>query len=77
MIAHDVYLSGDEIAEIDIGIGILQIKAGEEDCVYRFIPCAKLQQTMAYMIKNGEDVLVTALEKSVSDRFERTYREMF
>lgn len=80
LMAHDVFQTiqdGEDITEIDIGIGTIQIKIGEENCFYRFIPCAKLQQAVEHTVKTNEDVLVTALEEAVAARFEKTYREMF
>ena len=80
LMAHDVFNtvnSDEDVAEVDIGIGTIQIKIGEENCFYRFIPCAKLSQAIEHTVKTNEDVLVTALEEAVAARFEKTYREMF
>ena len=80
LLAHDVFQSiqaGEDITEIDIGIGTLQIKVGDENCLYRFIPCAKLSQAIEHTVKTNEDVLVSALEESVAARFEKTYKDMF
>ena len=80
LIAHDIFQviqAEEDLADIDIGIGTLQIKISEENCFYRFIPCAKLQQAIEHTVKTNEDVLVTAMEDAVAARFEKTYREMF
>lgn len=78
LIAHDLFQLSqeDSVAEIDIGIGTLQIKVDGENCFYRFVPCAKLQGTISHTLQSKEDVLVSALEKAVADRFEKTYKEI-
>ncbi len=78
-ICHAVYeslISGNPVTEIDIGIGTLYIKCEETEIKYKFIPSKKLEENVAYTVKNKVSPLVYEVEDSLKLRIESTYKNL-
>lgn len=69
--------SGQQICQIDIGIGTLAIAVIDENVKYKFIPSAVLDMKVKDTINNGESNLQISLEHSLADKLVRAYKDLF
>ena len=80
LISHYVVVSdynNDNLTNIDLGFGILQIYIIDDEVNYKFIPSSKLEQNICDEYINKEDILITKAEQSLKEKFMRTYKELF
>lgn len=78
-ISHSVcesLLSGNNITEIDIGIGILYIKCEVDQIKYKFIPSSKLEESVVHTVKHKKSPVQYCIETSLKDRIETTYKNL-
>lgn len=68
---------GDTVTEIDIGIGILYIKVIDDTIQYKFIPSAKLNDTVKDTVINKRNILEDTLEKTLVNKIVDTYKDLF
>ena len=73
---HETECEHKAIAEIDLGIGVLNIKI-EDDCLrYKFVPSDELESVLVKTVKNRVSPIVFKLENDLQDKIDRTYREL-
>lgn len=74
---EETVLSGNNIIDINIGIGILYIGIIDDNIKYKFIPNIKLEDNLKSTILNNKCPLETKLEESFSDKMVRAYKDLF
>lgn len=72
----EVVVQNESICEIDIGIGDLIIGIYDNDLKFKFIPNAKLRESVISTIKNEENMLETKLEENLASKLEKVYKEI-
>ena len=72
----EVIVNGESICEIDIGIGDLVIGIFDNDLKFKFIPNAKLRESVISTIKNEENMLEVRLEENLASKLEKVYKEI-
>lgn len=78
-IGHSLYESinnSDNITEITLGIGTLLMKLEDDSISYKFIPSNKLENTLIDVAQKKESPLTKAVEKSIVDKIEKTYKDL-
>lgn len=78
-ICHSVYedlLNRENPTEIDIGIGTLYIKCEDSDIKYKFIPSKKLEEEVAFTIRNKLSPLTMEVDATFKHRIENTYKQL-
>lgn len=80
IILHSVYeslLSHENVTEVDIGIGRLNILQ-EEGCVkYKFIPSRTFEQKIIKTVKDKESPLTATVESTLQKKIVDVYKELF
>ena len=69
-------LSGNQIIEIDLEIGVLSILIDESQIKYKFIPSTKLEKAVKQTVKNRKNPLKDSLEKTLVNRITDIYKEL-
>lgn len=69
-------LEGNSLTEIDIGIGVLYIKCEEDKIKYKFIPSKKLEENVAFTVKNKTSPVLFEVESALKARIESTYKDL-
>lgn len=72
----EAILSKETQCEIDIDIGKLYIKLEQDQIKYKFIPSKKLEETIAFTVKNKQSPLLTKLDLGLAERIEKAYRSV-
>lgn len=67
-------LREERIADIDVGIGTLQVLVDSNDLKYRFIPSKTLEANMKNTVINKKNPLTTTVEESLVRRILNTYK---
>lgn len=78
-ICHSVcesLLEGNNLTEMDIGIGTLYIKCEEDQIKYKFIPSKKLEENVAFTVRNKTSPVQYQVEAALKDRIETTYKNL-
>lgn len=78
-ICHSVFESlkeGNQLTEIDIGVGILYIKCEEDQIKYKFIPSKKLEENVSYTVKHRVSPVQYQVETALKERIESTYKNL-
>lgn len=70
-------LSGDDVCELDIGIGTLLISLNSDEIKYKFIPSKKLSESVIDAVQNNNFELVTDMEDSLRKKVMNTYKDLF
>lgn len=70
-------LNNDNIAEIDLGFGILMISILDNNVKYKFIPSKNLEKSVNDTIINEKNILVDVLEESLVNKITNVYKDMF
>lgn len=80
IILHSIYESiicHENITEIDIGIGCLNILQ-ENDCIkYKFIPSKKFEQDIIKTVKEKQSPLTMTIENTLQKKIIDVYKELF
>ena len=80
IILHSVYeslLSHENVTEVDIGIGRLNILQ-EDGCVkYKFIPSRTFEQKIIKTVKDKESPLTATVESTLQKKIVDVYKELF
>ena len=69
-------LKGNEITEINIGIGILTISVEGGFVSYKFTPSSKLEKNLISTIVTKKNPLTNILEEALANRIVKTYKDM-
>ena len=72
----EVIVKNENVCEIDIGIGDLIIGVYDNDLKFKFIPSAKLRESVISTIKNEENMLDVKLEENLANKLERIYKDI-
>lgn len=78
-IAHAVLesqIEGNNLSDIDIGIGRLYIKLIDNELKYKFIPSNHLDELISVSIKSKSSPVVSELDKLLKERIENTYGKL-
>lgn len=67
-------LKEENVADIDLGIGTLQILVDGNDLKYRFIPSKALDINVKNTVINKKNPLTAAVEESLVKRILNTYK---
>ena len=68
--------NGQQVCNVDIGIGNLQLLFSDDCIRYKFTPCLSFENKMKETMISGEDPLEKRLENCVVDKFIGAYKEM-
>jgi hypothetical protein len=80
IISHDVEESlrdFQNVTSIDIGIGTLHIQHVDSTIKYKFIPSKKLDDVVVNTIINRKSDLTIQIDKTLGERINNTYKDMF
>ena len=72
----ETVVKNDNICEGDVGIGDLVIGLYDNDLKFKFIPNAKLRESIISTVKNEENMLEIKLEESLANKLEKVYKEI-
>lgn len=64
------------VTEVDIGIGTLCIQCVNDELKFKFMPSAKLRDSIVETIKTGQNNLELKLEQSCVDKITAMYKEI-
>lgn len=73
---EDDILNGNDVLEIDIGLGVLKIKHTDNEIRYKFVPSAKLEEAMSQTIIYDKNPLSITVEDSLKKRIVNVYKEL-
>ena len=68
--------SGEEICELNIGLGKLLLRVDDDEILYKFIPSNQLEKQLIDTIKNDSSPLIAQAENYLCKRFTNTYKEL-
>lgn len=77
-IGHIIYesmQSKENLAKINIGIGLIYIKFDNSAIQYKFIPSAQLESCLTDVILNKKDILIINVESTLKNKILNTYKE--
>lgn len=80
IICHDIkeaYYQGEELLELDIGIGKLTLSLINDVISYAFVPSAQLEKKIIDSFNSSDDALITQLEQSVKNKIINSYKELY
>ena len=66
-------LNNEDLCEVDIGIGILKIKLGDDSVRYQFIPSQQLESDIVSTLENQQNFLVASIDSTLVGRLNRLY----
>lgn len=69
-------IQGNNITEINIGIGNLIIEVDKGFINYKFTPSSKLEKNLVSTIVNKKNPLTYVLEESLASKITKTYKDM-
>lgn len=69
-------LANELITEIDLDFGTLKILTANNELKYKFIPSAKLNDSIIATITNGHNTLTKTLEATLVERITSTYKDL-
>ena len=72
---EDTTLAGETVADIDLGIGNLQIQNIDNNVQYRFVPNSALEQGVKDTLINNKNPLVKLAENTFVRRIIDTYKD--
>lgn len=70
-------ITGDDIVEMDIGLGTLFIRLEDDSIQYKFIPGEKLEETVKNSFINKQNLLEDALDTSLVNKMTNIYKDLF
>lgn len=70
-------ITGDDIVELDIGLGTLLIRFEDGSIQYKFIPGDKLEETVKNSFINKQNLLEDALDTSLVNKLTNIYKDLF
>lgn len=75
---HDILedkLSGADISELDIGIGILYIKL-DDDIKFKFVPNSKFENIIKTTLEDNTSPLISKAENILKTKVIKTYKDL-
>lgn len=73
---YEAVQAGEDVAEVDTGIGILRIFKDPQGIHYVFIPSTELDREVRGAFKGQKSPLSTAIEETLVDRITNTYKDL-
>lgn len=70
-------LNKECITQVDIGIGTLSILASNNELKFKFIPNAKLRESVISTIKNEENTIDKVVESNIVEKLTKLYKDIF
>ena len=70
-------ISHEDYAQVDIGIGRIDINIADNEIQYRFVPSKKLDDYVRDTIINGKNPLIKNLEEGIATRVVNAYKDLF
>ena len=74
---RDAIEDGNTELKVDIGLGIVTVNFEGEKLRFRFSPSAKLKERIASIKNTDKSEIETLLEKSLKEKIENTYKDLF
>ncbi len=68
--------SGKDTVDLDVGLGELHIRLGDDELGYKFIPSTELHSAVKYAILNEHNLLEGKLETALVDRITNMYKDL-
>ena len=69
-------LSGDDVATIDLSLGVLEVKVEDNSLKFRFRPSAKFEEELIDTIIHKHNSLSHAIENSLVKKITQTYKDL-
>lgn len=69
-------INGEDILEVDIGIGTLKIKHSDNEIRYKFCPSAKFEEQLMKTILEDANPLKATIEDTLCKRITSVYKEL-
>jgi len=69
-------LSGENITQVNVGIGKLFINVSDDSITYKFIPSPHLEELLVNTVNSGESPLVTKVEDTLKSKIINVYKDM-
>lgn len=73
---NELDIAGDEIVNINIGIGTLSLLIVEDSIQYQFTPSYQLEQQIITTIEDKNSPLVDGIETNLENKLRATYKEL-
>ena len=70
-------LSEEDLLELDLGFGVLQIKIGSNRVNYKFAPSKNLERAIIDTIVNENNALTLNIESNLVSKLTNIYKDMF
>lgn len=67
---------GENVSEINIGIGTLSILVDDNQIRYKFLPSDKLESSLVSAVVSGENPLVRRIENKVREKLSTATKEL-
>lgn len=77
-LGHELFTGsqvGEQIFEIDVGVGELQVINNNTEIIYNFVPSGTFEKVILDAI-DGKDILANYLEDSLSKKLLDTYKDV-
>ncbi len=74
---YEAMVSGENVVDMNIGIGTLKIKFDDDGVLYKFIPSKSLEESISNTITLGENPLCNVIEQSLVNKVENAHKELF
>jgi hypothetical protein len=70
-------LTNKSVIELDIGLGILLIRFGDDSIQYKFVPGDKLEESVKNSFINQQNLLEDVLDASLVNKLTNIYKDLF
>lgn len=70
-------ITGEQMVEMDIGIGFLYIQLEDDSIRYRFIPSERLEETVKNTFISKQNLLEDVLDASLVNKIKNIYKDLF
>jgi hypothetical protein len=70
-------LTGENMIELEIGLGTLIIRLEDDSIQYKFVPGEKLEESVKNSFINKQNLLEDVLDASIVNRLTNIYKDLF
>ena len=70
-------IKGEDYAQIDLGIGKLDIAVVDDEVHYRFVPSSRMEENIRQTIENKKNPLVCKTEEALVNKIVNAYKNLF
>lgn len=72
----EMQAAGQNILDLDLGLGNLAIKVDNDEVSYKFVPSQDLDESIKSSVLNGRNLLEDALEAALVERLTNIYKDI-